>query len=273
MFIESSDRVKLYLEERGNGQTCMFLHGGPGAWCESFKETVGGKLEKIFSMIYFDQRGCGRSEGNRNTDYSIVRMVRDIEEIREKLGIQKLTLLAHSFGGIIAVNYAFKFKENLERLILLSTTLDIIDSLKSQLEYGRVLLNETKSYESDDLIDEWNKVITKIINKDEFYKFHYDKKESSKVVDIIDSKIENRHMAEQAFSNKDYAKDYTNLTRKIHIPTLVITGQNDYAIGLNHYQKFKFPNCHIVKIEGKHGIYVEKSDEIISIIRDFILKK
>lgn len=77
MIIECRDGVKLYVEQKGNGNVCMFIHGGPGAWFESFKELVGEKFENLFSMIYFDQRGCGRSEGNENTDYSLDRLVEE----------------------------------------------------------------------------------------------------------------------------------------------------------------------------------------------------
>ncbi|WP_066505334.1 alpha/beta fold hydrolase [Abyssisolibacter fermentans] len=273
MFIECSDGVRIYVEEKGKGQKCMFIHGGPGAWCENFKELAGEKFEKTFSMIYFDQRGCGRSEGNKNTDYSLDRLIDDIEEIRKKLGIKKLTLLAHSFGGIIAVKYAIKFKENVDSLILMNVSLDMIDSLKNQLEQGMKLLNITKSYKDDDLFEEWNSVITTLINKGEFYKFYYNKEESNRIVDNIDSRIGNRSMAEQAFSNNDYFKNYTYLTSEIEVPTLVITGREDYAIGPNHYKKFKFPNCKIEKIDGKHGIYIEQTDELISAIKGWNVYK
>lgn len=273
LFIECSDGVRLYVEEKGNGNACMFIHGGPGAWFENFKELAGEKFESVFSMIYFDQRGCGRSEGNKNSNYSLDRLVEDIEDIRRELDIQKLTLIAHSFGGIIAVNYAIKFKNSVERLILMNVTLDMMDSLKSQLEYGMRLLDEQKTYNDEDLLEEWNKIVTKLINKDEFYKFYYNEKESSRIVDSIDTKIENRNMEEQAFSNQDYFKDYTCLTTEIETPTLVVTGKNDHAIGENHYKKFKFPNCSITRVDGKHGIYVEQTYELISAVKDFMSNK
>jgi len=77
-------------------------------------------------------------------------------------------------------------------------------------------------------------------------------------------------MAEQAFSNEDYLKDYTEITKEIEIPTLVITGKDDYAIGINHYKKFEFSNCSIVKIQGKHGLFVEQTDELILAINNFL---
>jgi len=86
MFIKSSDVIRLFLKQKGNGTAAIFIHGGPGAWFESFKEAAGEKLEDIFPVIYFDQRGCGRSEGSMSTDFSLDRLVEDIKEfILEKL--------------------------------------------------------------------------------------------------------------------------------------------------------------------------------------------
>ena len=78
-----SDKINLYVKLSGEGITCLFIHGGPGKGSLDF-ETLGGKsLESFMQVVYFDQRGCARSEGNVNDDYSIHRMIEDIEEIRK----------------------------------------------------------------------------------------------------------------------------------------------------------------------------------------------
>ncbi|RFU69301.1 hypothetical protein [Bacillus sp. V59.32b] len=67
MYISTNDGVKLFIERKGNGMPCIYLHGGPGYWSKSFSEVAGSLLENQMDMIYLDQRGCGRSSINSKT--------------------------------------------------------------------------------------------------------------------------------------------------------------------------------------------------------------
>ena len=104
-FVTTSDNVKLYVKVSGKGPVCIYVHGGPGAWSKSFENMKGNRLEKKLRMVYYDQRGCGRSSVATDKNYSLDRMVDDIEDIRRSLGEEKVYLLSHSFGGILAVSY------------------------------------------------------------------------------------------------------------------------------------------------------------------------
>ena len=58
-FVLTSDSVELYVNIKGNGTPCLYIHGGPGSgsyWVEKF---FGSELEQHFKMIYLDQRGVG----------------------------------------------------------------------------------------------------------------------------------------------------------------------------------------------------------------------
>ena len=94
----------------------------PGGCSYDFEILGGNSLEGFMKLLYFDQRGSVRSGGETDSDYSIDRLVEDIEEIRKKLGISKWIVMAHSFGGIIAVNYVYKYQKFVEKLILLNCT-------------------------------------------------------------------------------------------------------------------------------------------------------
>lgn len=104
--VTTSDGVKLYTKKGGKGPVAIYVHGGPGAWSRSFEDLKGNELEKFLTVIYYDQRGSGRSESAQNQEYAIARMDKDIEEIKNHYGVDKTYILAHSFGGIIATNYA-----------------------------------------------------------------------------------------------------------------------------------------------------------------------
>ncbi|MPM93634.1 hypothetical protein SDC9_140774 [bioreactor metagenome] len=77
-------------------------------------------------------------------------------------------------------------------------------------------------------------------------------------------------MANQAFSNKEYFASYFYLTEKITVPVLIITGNEDYAIGPDHHKNFLFPNKKVRAIQGKHMLYLENNEEFKSIIQEFV---
>lgn len=101
-FFETSDHVRIKYKVSGKGEACIYIPGGPGQGYPSFELMGGNNLEKNMQMIYMDQRGSGESDTSDN--YHLDKMIQDIEELRLHLKLKKVFLLAHSFGGIIAVN-------------------------------------------------------------------------------------------------------------------------------------------------------------------------
>src|SRR3712207_2114725 len=175
MYLETSDKVNLYLKYCGEGIPCLFIHGGPGEGSLDFEMLGGNSLEYFMKMIYFDQRGSARSGGSVDDDYSIERIIHDIEEIRNNLGISKWIVMAHSFGGIIATHYVYKYQNFVSKLILLNSTLNMKDSLNSQIYYGEKLLsNKNLQYTSfNSTLEKWHYIVDKLIKENIFYKLQY----------------------------------------------------------------------------------------------------
>ncbi|MEQ5840688.1 alpha/beta hydrolase [Paraburkholderia acidicola] len=132
---KTNDGVRLWYREAGqpNGTPVVFLHGGPGEGSQTFARYAGPELEPHLRMIYLDQRGSGRSQRPKNSSaYSINRMVLDIEELRLQLGAQRIDIIAHSFGTILALEYAARYPEHVSRLVLASTANDMPALMDSQ---------------------------------------------------------------------------------------------------------------------------------------------
>lgn len=272
MHFKTCDNIDLYVKVSGTGIPCVFIHGGPGAWSYNFEALGGNSLEKFMKMIYFDQRGCGRSKGDSSTNYSLDRIIEDLEELRKSLNLERWTILAHSFGGIIAVNYANKYGKHIENLILCNCTLNMKESIECQINYGCKLLNIDSST-LDNIPSQMDKaftIINKLIEKELFYTLQYKEYSNFIKVNEIDEGIKNRNFANSSFHNKEFFNDYTYLTKSISIPTLIIIGAEDYAIGVDHYTKFKFPNSKVYKINGKHVPYLEDALEFSSCIKSFL---
>ena len=274
MYIETSDKVNLYVKQSGEGVPCIFIHGGPGEGSLDFEVLGGNSLENFMQVIYFDQRGSARSGGTSDSDYSIERLIDDLEEIRKNLGISKWIVMAHSFGGIVATRYVCKYHNFVDKLILLNVTLNMEDSFKSQIYYGAKLLSEDElqstTYNSS--LEEWQYVVNKLIEKNIFYKLQYKDYNSFLKLNDVSNQIENFNatMANQAFSNIEYFQNYIKLTNEITVPVLVVTGDEDYAVGPNHYKNFMFPNKKVKIMKGKHMLYLENNEEFKLIIKEFI---
>jgi proline iminopeptidase len=113
--------VLVYWKAVGQGAPLFIVHGGPGASHDYFLPHLL-PLARTNRLIFIDERGSGRSERLENARlYTVAAMVEDMEAVRAALGLGKVNLLGHSFGGVLAQAYAFKYPQHLSTLILCST--------------------------------------------------------------------------------------------------------------------------------------------------------
>jgi len=113
--------AKIWYETSGKGEPLLLIPGGPG-FSHLYFTPHFAKLSYKFNIIYFDAFGRGKSDRAKSPDeYSIRRDVEDIEGLRKYLGIDKLNIFGHSYGGIVAQVYALKYPEHVKKLILSNT--------------------------------------------------------------------------------------------------------------------------------------------------------
>jgi proline iminopeptidase len=113
--------VLIYYVSFGKGSPLLVVHGGPGADHTYFLPYLL-PLVRTHRLIFIDERGSGRSQRLQDTSqYTVENMVEDVEDVRHALNLGKISLLGHSYGGVLAEAYALKYQQNLTRLILNST--------------------------------------------------------------------------------------------------------------------------------------------------------
>ena len=123
--------IELRFEAHGEGTPVVVVHGGPGVPYAS-PWTGLEPLRDRYRFYYYDQRGCGKSTrpfkqfDERKYYDNMIQLektlglgaqIADLERIRRILGRDKLTLIGHSFGGLIAMLYAAEFPERVEKLV------------------------------------------------------------------------------------------------------------------------------------------------------------
>jgi proline iminopeptidase len=99
----------------------LLLNGGPGATHEYFECFEDFLPAEGIEFIYYDQLGCGNSDDPKDTSlWDLPRYVEEVEQVRQALSLGKddLFLLGHSWGGILAMEYALKYQQHLKGLII-----------------------------------------------------------------------------------------------------------------------------------------------------------
>ncbi len=112
--------AKIWTVTFGKGEPLFFIAGGPGnahSYLRSFDS-----LSATNTLVYFDAFGRGKSDTAKNiNEYSLQRDIEDLEELRKSMGFSKISILGHSYGGVVAQGYAIKYPENVSHLILANT--------------------------------------------------------------------------------------------------------------------------------------------------------
>jgi len=276
LFVTTSDSVKLFIKRSGNGYPVLFIHGGPGSNSYYFEKEGGNVFSKDVQLIYLDQRGCGRSDTAKSNDYSLERMVKDFDEIRTKLGYNQWMVMAHSFGGILATEYAYRYKSTIKAMVYLNCTVNVPYTASSGIKKGLELLGneaDDKYFLNDSVpvIQRWGEMFGKLREKGITYKLMFDKPESK----VLDDSLMSLPFLKWVYAQKlwnypEYFTDFSPKTAAINVPVLVISGTRDYTIGVDHYKLMKFPDMQVKLVEGGHALYLEHNKELYDAVAPFL---
>ncbi len=117
--LKVSELHSIYYEQAGNpeGKPVVFVHGGPGGGVDPSMRRFFDP--KVWRVILFDQRGCGKSipfsELKDNTTWDLVE---DMEKLRKELKIEKWAVFGGSWGSTLALSYAISHPDKVNALIL-----------------------------------------------------------------------------------------------------------------------------------------------------------
>jgi proline iminopeptidase len=117
-WVTTSDSARLYYRIIGHAaDTIIAIHGGPGLDHESIFNDFA-VLGEHHTVIFYDQRGGGKSTLPADTMTLVAkRQVQDLDELRKHFGLARVTLVAHSYGPLLAASYAIAHPENVRRMV------------------------------------------------------------------------------------------------------------------------------------------------------------
>jgi proline iminopeptidase len=117
-------KYKVWTKQVGSGGVkVLLLHGGPG-FPHDYLEAMESFLPQAgIEMYYYDQLGVGNSDIPDDPALWILpRYVREVEEVRQGLGLDHFVLFGHSWGGILAMEYALNYQQHLRGLVISNMT-------------------------------------------------------------------------------------------------------------------------------------------------------
>jgi proline iminopeptidase len=111
--IRLSDGAQIWTSSAGDGPGIAFLHGGPGLSSNLF--AVSAWLEDLGACHHYDQRGSGRS--SKVPPYDVATFVADLDELRAGWGHERVILVGHSWGAMLALFSALEHPERVAAIV------------------------------------------------------------------------------------------------------------------------------------------------------------
>jgi proline iminopeptidase len=261
----------------GSGEPLVALHGGPGFDHRQFLPYIW-ELSRRYKVILFDQRGTGLSSGPiDSTSISVDSFIADIEGIREAFGIEKMNLLGHSWGGILAMHYGIRHPEKLNCLILCSTAAshESFDEMRTNYEVNRTPEDQVRLeeiYVSEAFQDGDPQAVEAFWQI--FFKPYFADQELASKLDLQFTENSIKHGNEvaslilQSIGEFDLHEDL----KAVRCPTLVIHGDADpmpakYAEMIHE----SIDGSELVIVEGAgHWLFLDATEIFTSSVFDFL---
>jgi proline iminopeptidase len=261
---------------RPSGTPVVFLHGGPGQGSQTFAKFAGPPLERSQRMIYLDQRGSGRSEKHWAKEYSLALMVNDLEKLRRHWGVRKMDLIGHSFGTLLALEYAARYPQHVAHLVLSGAVVDfpaMLDLACVRLEkvdpetYKKALerlpagskrrchiFAAGRSFIDGNMYPD--PAIRNIVDETDKAGGLYNTGE-------IFGALADHGMLDYRFTGAD----------KLTMPVLAIQGAKDFQAAVEPVRAFaaKVPGARVIEYEGRgHFMFVEDPERFASDVSNFL---
>lgn len=272
--------VKHFIKKMGEGEPLLVLHGGPGLF-HDYLVPHFKSLAKKYEIIFYDQRGCGKTEFPQDTSsINIETYIEDLEAIRVHLKIDKLNLVGHSWGTLLAMDYAKKYPDNLNRLILISPApgnSDYFDQTFNNMQQRRSE-EDTKALVQAMMSSEFEKREEKTFKKAILLGDKVNLVDQEKIDELYEpmsfnvASANNLMLVNSLLERTYFNFDVIDGLEAINCSTLIILGDLDnvpFSSAQEIQENIKGSRLEVIK-KSCHYPFFEKSKEFNTIIKNFL---
>lgn len=281
--------AKLWVVSFGDGDPLFFIAGGPGGSHYGLRSF--DSLSTTNTLVYYDAFGRGKSDTASDvTEYTLERDIEDLEELRKAMGFEKISVLGHSYGGVVAQGYAIKYSQNISHLILANSFHSFLmwqandDNCNHEIKtnYPEVWEELMKVRRAGAVSSD--KVHYEIYGKVPYgflYAYNpekFDKRNRKSYPNSFNRKLYYQMVGKDGdfivgndIGNFDFRKDLKNL----EMPILIIAGRYDRVAVPKMMVQFKeyCPQAIFVMFEKSgHNPQVEEPEKEFALIREFLSK-
>ena len=264
----------------GGGKTpLLLLHGGPGGRSCAF--SVLSELATDRPVILYDQLGSGRSD--RPNDLALWRTDRFVEEldaVRKALGLSKVHILGHSWGGTLATEYLLTKGQQGVRSVILSSPLIstprwLADTRRLRLTLPEPVQSALNKCEAVETADEPACVAANDVFEEHFVRGAKALPAVPECEGVTGGDQVYRHMwGAGEFTSTGLLRDYDRSDRlaELKLPVLFLAGRHDEAVPetVADFQR-RVPGARLVVFEhSAHSTYRTETAEYVRIVRHFI---
>jgi proline-specific peptidase len=251
----------------------VLLHGGPGVGdCRDHVSHLG-LLADEFRLLFYDARGSGRSEAV--PPYTHEQWVADLDALTRQVGIETFALLGHSYGGIVAQEYAIAHPERLRQLILVDTSPSTVENEESirraladglpDIEEGWLRrLFEGRVESDEELKWMWQSLLPL------YFDGPFDPALPKQIADAAYYHYETHNYA---FSVNNPSYDVRDRLPQVQVPTLVMCGASDWITPLAKSEEIValLPSSRLEVFERSgHKPMIEEPERFHEVLRAFL---
>ena len=270
-------QTELYYQTMGKGEPIIILHGGPGM-DQSYLLPQMEILKQDHQLIFFDQRTCGKSSFKMDSSLiSMAQFVEDIEAVRQHFQLEKIHLMGHSWGGLLAMWYAKTHPDRLKSLLLVNSiganktyTQQAQENLQGKFTPEERLqlqaLVQSQAFQAQE--DSAMLAIFRMSFAPTFY--------NRDLLQELNLSLPDHRMERQAklrYLMDDLADyDLHEELKQIDVPTLIIHGDYD-ATPVDAMMDIAevMPNARLEVVkENGHFVFIEQPERFRELITDFI---
>lgn len=280
----------LYIKTYGNkeNKTIVFIHGGPSGNSTLFEGTTAQKLaNKGFYVLVYDRRGEGRS-ADPDAKFTYQEAFQDLNSILKKYDLKKVTLIGHSFGGLVATLYTAKYPEKVNTLVLAGAlfaqqeTYDhILNSLKKSHKGDSKTLNKISYVEKLDKNSAgYRKHCFDLASDNDYFKMPNPTKASKKLYsdyeagEFYKTNIRNKNAPLLFYKNEKQnnidSRPFLKEIKAKGIPVYAIYGQDDRIFSPSQIKSIKniAGENHFALLENcSHYLFVDQQNKFLSKIK------
>ena len=279
--------ASLHVRTIGRGRAVIVLHGGPD-FDYGYLLPELDRFKDAYRLIYYDQRGRGRSADHvRPEDVSLASDVDDLDRVRRRFRLESPVILGHSWGAVLALEYAVRHPTRASHLILMNpapaSASDVAVLRKAYLERLGTDMDRQRAivagaaYQAGDpeaVAERYRIHFKHALVRPEDYETLMARMKAGFIRQGSAGIVKARAVEDQLMRDTWQQPGYDLLPklRSLGIPTLVITGAQDFIpTEVARRIAQAIPNATFVTIEGcGHFAYLECADEVRGAVDDFM---